>query len=108
MNKNLQPVSITNYFGVKSSAVFMLRTVLGEVWTIWMNFGIITLCHLYGDGCVTGGRPGLQTRVCGTNTVVDRFDSYTSPPTYLNHNLNYKSSIPPPLKYRLVYDEQSK
>jgi len=23
MNKNLQPVSITNYFGVKSSAVFM-------------------------------------------------------------------------------------
>jgi len=82
MNKNLQPVSITNYFGVKSSAVFKLRTVLGEVWTIWMNFGIIKLCHLYGDGCVTGGRPGLQTRACGTNTVVDRFDSYTSPPKY--------------------------
>ena len=35
---------------------------------------------IYGDGCVTGGRPGLQTRVYGTNTVVDRFDSYTSPP----------------------------
>ena len=37
---------------------------------------------LYGDGCVTGGRPGLQTRACGTNTVVDRFDSYTSPPYF--------------------------
>ena len=47
-----------------------------------MNFGIIKLCHLYGDGCVTGGRPGLQTRACGTNTVVDRFDSYTSPPYF--------------------------
>ena len=35
-----------------------------------------------GDGCVTGGRPGLQTRVYGTNTVVDRFDSYTSPPYF--------------------------
>ncbi|SVE39856.1 uncharacterized protein METZ01_LOCUS492710, partial [marine metagenome] len=35
-----------------------------------------------GDGCVTGGRPGLQTRACGANTVVDRFDSYTSPPFY--------------------------
>jgi len=29
MNKNLQPVSITNYFGVKSSAVFY------EEWTRW-------------------------------------------------------------------------
>jgi len=77
MNKNLQSVSITNYFGVKSSADFMWRTFLEEVWTILMNFGII---KLEGDGCVTGGRPGLQTRVCGTNTVVDRFDSYTSPP----------------------------
>ena len=27
-----------------------------------MNFGIIKLCHLYGDGCVTGGRHGLQIR----------------------------------------------
>jgi len=82
MNKNLQPVSIKIYFGVKSSAVFMWRTFLGEVWTIWMNFGMIKLCHLHGDGCVTGGRPGLQTRACGTNTVVDRFDSYTSPPYF--------------------------
>ena len=47
-----------------------------------MNFGMIKLCHLHGDGCVTGGRPGLQTRACGTNTVVDRFDSYTSPPYF--------------------------
>jgi len=39
-----------------------------------------------GDGCVTGGRPGLQTRACGTNTVVDRFDSYTSPPTCIGKN----------------------
>jgi len=36
---------------------------------------------LHGDGCVTGGRPGLQTRAWGTNTVPDRFDSYASPPT---------------------------
>ena len=82
MNKILQPVSITNYFGVKLSAIFMKRTVLGEVWIIRMNFGIIKISYLYGDGCVTGGRPGLQTRACGTNTVVDRFDSYTSPPSY--------------------------
>ena len=34
--------------------------------------------------------------------------SYTSPPTYWNNYLNYKSSIPPPLKYRMGYDEQSK
>ena len=49
-----------------------------------MNFAKIKLCLLYGDGCVTGGRPGLQTRACGTNTVVDRFDSYTSPPYFNN------------------------
>jgi len=53
-----------------------------EFWTIREKFAIIKLYHLHGDGCVTGGRPGLQTRACGTNTVVDRFDSYTSPPTY--------------------------
>ena len=45
---------------------------------LWHNQDI----SLYGDGCVTGGRPGLQTRACGTNTVVDRFDSYTSPPDF--------------------------
>ena len=38
---------------------------------------------LHGDGCVTGGRPGLQNRVCGTNPVTGGFDSYTSPPLYL-------------------------
>jgi len=70
MNKNLQPVSITNYFGVKSSTVFMRRTVLGEVWTILMNFGIIKLCHLYGDGCVTGGRHGLQIRTTLVISVI--------------------------------------
>ena len=46
---------------------------------LWHNQDI----SLYGDGCVTGGRPGLQTRACGTNTVVDRFDSYTSPPYFI-------------------------
>ena len=45
-----------------------------------------------GDECVTGGHPGLQTRVYGTNTTVDRFDSYTSPPPQVpvrSNNINY-------------------
>ena len=36
-----------------------------------------------GGGCVTGGRPGLQNRACGTNPVAGGFDSHTLPPGHL-------------------------
>ena len=49
-----------------------------------MAGGLGTASSLYipldGDGWGTGGPPGLQTRVFGTNPVMGRFDSYASPP----------------------------
>ena len=40
--KNMeQQVSLTNYLGVKTSAVFLWRLVRGEVWTFWGNIGKI-------------------------------------------------------------------
>ena len=57
----------------------------------WLDVGTRKpLQILHGDGCVTGGRPGLQNRVCGTNPVTGGFDSYTSPPHLI---INFKILI---------------
>ena len=53
-----QQVSLTNYLGVKTSAVFLWRLVRGEVWTFGGNIGKIEFRYMNG-GCVTGERPEL-------------------------------------------------
>ena len=57
--KNMeQQVSLTNYLGVKTSAVFLWRLVRGEVWTFGGNIGKIEFRYMHG-GCATGERPEL-------------------------------------------------
>ena len=47
-------VSLTKYLGVKTSAVFLWRLVIGEVWTFWGNIGKMEFRYMQVDASLVG------------------------------------------------------